>query len=137
MLHTLNERTRSACALRAEVLSGSVSINTDTDADADFEAGANLLALLIRLETARVPITEMSAWVDAVAQRFGVCRISTELLAHAVQAREPYAGLVRASHARCSSVGGVAHGMSQGMKRSPLALGGAIGRATGALRIRV
>ena len=137
MLHTLNERTRSACALRAEVLSGSVSINTDTDADADFEAGANLLALLIRLETARVPITEMSAWVDAVAQRFGVCRISTELLAHAVQAREPYAGLVRASHARCSSVGGVAHGMSQGMKRNPLALGGAIGRATGALSIRV
>ena len=137
MLHTLNERTRSACALRAEVLSGSVSIDTDTDVDVDFEAGANLLALLIRLETARVPITEMPAWVDAVAQRFGVCRTSTELLAHALQAREPYAGLVRASHARCSSVGGVAHGMSQGMKRNPLALGGAMGRATGALRIRV
>jgi len=133
MLHTLNERTRSACALRAEALSGKAAV----DDDVDFEAAANLLALLIRLETARVPITEMPAWVDAVAQRFGVCGTSTELLSHALRSREPYAGLVRASHTRRSGVGEVADGVSQGMKRSPLALGGVAGRATGALSIRV
>ena len=135
MLHTLNERTRSACALRAEALAGKAT----ADDDVDFEAAANLMALLIRLEKARVPTTEMPAWVDAVAQRFGVCSTSSELLEHALQSSEPYAGLVRASHTRNSNSnsGGVAHDMSQRVRPSAPALGGAGGRAAGALRIRV
>lgn len=132
MLHTLNERTRSACALRAEALAGQAAAGDGID----FEAAANLLALLIRLETARVPITEMPAWVDTVAQRYGVCAISTELLAHALQAREPYAGLVRASQARRANRGEVAHGVSQLVTCSPPVLGGASARAVGALSIR-
>lgn len=94
-LNNLNERTRSACALRAEAQAGQA--RTD---DFDFEAATNLLALLIRLDKARVPITEMPSWVDSVAQRFCVSNASTHLLARALQEQEPFAGLIRASHDR-------------------------------------
>ena len=87
-LHSLNERTRSACALRVEAQAGQA--RTD---DFDFEAATNLLALLIRLDKARVPITDMPSWVDTVAQRFCVCNASADLLARALQEQEPFAGL--------------------------------------------
>ena len=98
-LQSLNERTRSACALRAEAQAGQTRTN-----DFDFEAATNLLALLMRLDKARVPITEMPSWVDTVAQRFCVCSASTELLAHALREQEPFAGLIRAGHARITGV---------------------------------
>ena len=132
MLHSLGERTSSACALRAEALSAQAG-----DADFDFEAAVNLLALLIRLDAAHVPTTDIPAWIDTVAERFCVCDASTELLALALQSREPFAALVRAVRARNIAANGVAHGVSHPASRAPLALGGVSGRATGALSIRV
>ena len=106
-LHGLNERTRNACAVRAEAQAGQTR-----NEDFDFEAATNLLALLIRLDKARVPITEMPSWVDTVAQRFCVCSASAELLARALQEQEPFAGLIRAGHARITGIVDSAMGFS-------------------------
>ena len=89
----LNERQVATCVGHARRLAASV-----TDEDFDFEAASNFLAVLARLRSTEIQLTEADTWITTVARRFCVSKASADMLCKSVQEHEPHVGLIRTEH---------------------------------------
>ena len=89
----LNERMVGSCVGHVRRLAASL-----TDEDFDFEAASNFLAVLARLRSTEIQLTEADAWIATVARRFCVSKASADMLCKAVQEHEPHVSLIRTEH---------------------------------------
>jgi len=95
----LNERQIATCVGQVKRLAAQLSAE-----DFDFEAASNFLAVLARLRSTEIQLSESDAWISTVAQRFCVSKSSADMLCKSVQEHEPHVALIRASHTQINSL---------------------------------
>lgn len=94
------------------------------DASLDIEGASNLLATLAQLTAGELRLDGAEGWVDALGLRFASSKGTTELLAGACHAHEPYAERIRAAHLRISEMAeqAVAHTLQDDYRTAVQAL---------------
>ena len=89
----LNERQVATCVAQVRRLAACIA-----QEDFDFEAASNFLAVLARLRSTEIQLSDADTWITSVAQRFCVSKASADMLCKSVQEHEPHVALIRSGH---------------------------------------